>query len=108
MMLTLCCSFGVGELSALNGQAGSFSEHIPILHIAGTPNTTQLVNKPLLHHTLGDGRYDAYVKAAKQFSVADAQLVDRSNVCGEIDRVLTQIISQVCSTLFVSYAAVIN
>lgn len=41
----------------MNGQAGAFSEHIPILHIAGVPNTTQLKNKPLLHHTLGDGRY---------------------------------------------------
>jgi pyruvate decarboxylase len=87
--------FGVGELSALNGHAGAFSEHIPLLHIAGVPNTTQLKNKPMLHHTLGDGRFDAYTKAAQQFSIADAQLMQVSNACSEIDRVITQVITQV-------------
>jgi pyruvate decarboxylase len=93
--------FGVGELSALNGQAGAFSEHVPLLHIAGVPNTVQLKNKPVLHHTLGDGRYDAYVKAAQQFSVADAQLMEKSNACAQIDRVLTSVITQVCIIMFV-------
>ena len=35
----------------------AFSEHVPIVHIVGVPNTEQQKNKPLLHHTLGDGRY---------------------------------------------------
>jgi pyruvate decarboxylase len=85
--------FGVGELSALNAQAGAFSEHVPILHIAGVPNTSQLKNKPLLHHTLGDGRFDAYTKAAQQFSIADAQLMNKNTACAEIDRVLTAAIT---------------
>jgi pyruvate decarboxylase len=73
------------------------------LHIAGVPNTTQLKNKPVLHHTLGDGRYDAYVKAAQQFSIADAQLMEKSNACAQIDRVLTSIITQVCIFNFISF-----
>jgi pyruvate decarboxylase len=77
----------------MNGQAGAFSEMVPVLHIVGVPNTTQLKNKPVLHHTLGDGRFDAYVKAARNFSIADAQLMERSNACSEIDRVLTQVIT---------------
>jgi pyruvate decarboxylase len=60
------------------------------------PNTVQLKNKPLLHHTLGDGRFDAYVKAAQQFSITDAQLMDRSSAAAQIDRVLTQVLTQVC------------
>ena len=51
------CRFGVGELSATNGIAGAFSEMVPVLHIAGVPSTSQQKNKPMLHHTLGDGRY---------------------------------------------------
>lgn len=35
----------------------AFSEHVPVVHIVGTPNTLQLETKPMLHHTLGDGRF---------------------------------------------------
>lgn len=35
----------------------AFSEMVPVLHIVGVPSTTQLKNKPMLHHTLGNGRY---------------------------------------------------
>lgn len=65
--------FGVGELSAMNGIAGgahttllfltlfptslsAFSEHVPVVHIVGVPSTHQQKAKPMLHHTLGDGR----------------------------------------------------
>lgn len=39
-------------------------------------------------------RFDAYVKAAQQFSIADAQLMNKSTVCAEIDRVLTTTITR--------------
>ena len=52
----LVTTFGVGELSATNGIAGAFSEHVPVLHIVGVPSTAQQKSKPMLHHTLGDGR----------------------------------------------------
>jgi pyruvate decarboxylase len=29
---------------------------VPVLHIVGVPSTSQQKNKPMLHHTLGDGR----------------------------------------------------
>src|ERR1700733_10850666 len=29
----LCTTFGVGELSAINALAGSFAEHVPVVHI---------------------------------------------------------------------------
>lgn len=35
----------------------AFSEMVPVLHIVGVPSTVQLKTRPLLHHTLGDGRY---------------------------------------------------
>lgn len=35
----LLTTYGVGELSALNGVAGSYAEHIPVLHIVGAPGT---------------------------------------------------------------------
>ncbi|KAI0062938.1 pyruvate decarboxylase [Artomyces pyxidatus] len=89
----LLTTFGVGELSAINGIAGAFSEMVPIIHIAGVPSTSQQKNKPMLHHTLGDGRYDAYYKAAQQFASSHTGLMDLSTATSEIDRVLTDCIT---------------
>lgn len=82
-------TFGVGELSATNGIAGAFSEHVPVLHIVGVPSTAQQKSKPMLHHTLGDGRFDAYHKAAEHFVKSHASLTDKATAAAEIDRVLT-------------------
>ena len=86
----LLTTFGVGELSATNGIAGAFSEHVPVLHIVGVPSTSQQKSKPMLHHTLGDGRYDAYYKASQQFTISQAALTDKATAAAEIDRVLTE------------------
>ncbi|KAH9931661.1 pyruvate decarboxylase [Epithele typhae] len=83
-------TFGVGELSAMNGIAGAFSEHVPVLHIAGVPSTSQQKSKPMLHHTLGDGRFDAYIQAAKQITIAQASLTSKDTAAAEIDRIITQ------------------
>ncbi|KAL7280039.1 hypothetical protein ACG7TL_006453 [Trametes sanguinea] len=83
-------TFGVGELSAMNGIAGAFSEHVPVLHLVGVPSTSQQKEKPMLHHTLGDGRYDAYYKASQQFTIAQAVLNNKDTAPAEIDRVLTE------------------
>ncbi|KAI8993998.1 pyruvate decarboxylase [Trametes punicea] len=83
-------TFGVGELSAMNGIAGAFAEHVPVLHLIGVPSTAQQKAKPMLHHTLGDGRYDAYYKASQQFTIAETALNNKDTAAAEIDRVLTE------------------
>ncbi|KAI0369373.1 pyruvate decarboxylase [Pilatotrama ljubarskyi] len=83
-------TFGVGELSAMNGIAGAFSEHVPVLHLVGVPSTSQQKAKPMLHHTLGDGRFDAYYKASQQFTIAQTVLNSKDTAAAEIDRVLTE------------------
>ncbi|KAK7469175.1 hypothetical protein VKT23_003666 [Stygiomarasmius scandens] len=88
----LLTTFGVGELSAINGIAGAFSEMVPVLHIAGVPSTAQQKSKPMLHHTLGDGRFDAYLKAAAQFTISQADLTSAASAPSEIDRVLVDCI----------------
>ncbi|KAJ7209307.1 thiamine diphosphate-binding protein [Mycena pura] len=82
-------TFGVGELSAINGIAGAFSEMVPVLHIVGVPSTAQQKSKALLHHTLGDGRYDAYVKAAENVTISQGIITDKEGAAATIDRVLT-------------------
>lgn len=93
-------TFGVGELSAVNGIAGCFSERVPVLHIVGVPSTGLQSKKALLHHTLGDGRFDAYTNIYKNITIAQANLDKRglqgggNELADEIDRVITQCLRQ--------------
>ncbi|KAG6850282.1 hypothetical protein H0H93_015539 [Arthromyces matolae] len=104
-------TFGVGELSAVNGIAGgklifflahtllmvsiaAFSEMVPVLNLVGVPSTSQQNSKPMLHHTLGDGRFDAYTTAAQQFTYSQATLKNANNAAAEIDRVLSDCITK--------------
>jgi pyruvate decarboxylase len=85
---------------------------VPVLHIVGYPSTVQQKMRPLLHHTLGDGRYfprrsscyqaylpysryDAYQQAAAQFVVYEANLLKKETAAAEIDTAITQCITKV-------------
>lgn len=89
----LLTTFGVGELSALNGVAGSYAEHLPIIHIVGAPNSHAQQRGELLHHTLGDGDFRHFLRIAEAVSVAQAALTP-ANACSEIDRVILEALRQ--------------
>lgn len=80
-------TFGVGELSAINGVAGAFAERIPVVVITGSPATINFRTKPLLHHTLGD--YQIPLKMYEKITIATTQLFSGETAPAEIDRVLT-------------------
>ncbi|KAK3701899.1 hypothetical protein LTR37_015210 [Vermiconidia calcicola] len=73
----LMTTYGVGELSAINAVAGSYSEHVPVVHLVGTPSRKAMrepgVRRPV-HHTLGDGRAEVYAEMAKHVTCAQACL----------------------------------
>ncbi|ALC89289.1 thiamine pyrophosphate-binding protein [Bacillus sp. FJAT-18017] len=58
----LITTFGVGELSATNAIAGANSEHVPIIHIVGSPPEKAQKERKLMHHTLMDGNFDVFRK----------------------------------------------
>ncbi len=89
----LLTTFGVGELSAMNGIAGSFAEHVPVLHIVGAPGSASQKKGELLHHTLGDGEFRHFYKMSEPVTVAQAHLTEQ-NACYEIDRVLTEMLRE--------------
>ena len=85
----LVTTFGPGELSALNGIAGSFAECVPVVHIVGYPPTPAIKNRAFLHHTLGPNPpYDVYMNMSKGISCASTLLMDKEGADKEIDRVL--------------------
>lgn len=84
-------TYGVGELSAINGVAGAFAERVPVVVITGSPATINFQTRPLLHHTLGD--YQIPMKMYEKITVASTQLVSAETAPAEIDRVLSECIS---------------
>ncbi|KAL2127889.1 hypothetical protein VTI74DRAFT_10018 [Chaetomium olivicolor] len=84
----LVTTFGVGELSAINGVAGAFSEHVPVVHIVGCPSTISQRNGMLLHHTLGNGDFNVFANMSSQISVDVARLKYPSEIAGQIDHAL--------------------
>jgi indolepyruvate decarboxylase len=83
----LLTTFGVGELSAINGIAGSFAEFVPVLQIVGAPPTGSQDRHAVLHHTLGDGKFAHFIRMHEAVTVARADLRP-DNAATEIDRVL--------------------
>ncbi|HDX9695114.1 alpha-keto acid decarboxylase family protein [Bacillus thuringiensis] len=83
----LITTFGVGELSAINGIAGSYAENVPVIKITGTPPTKVMENGAIVHHTLGDGKFDHFSNMYREITVAQTN-VTPEHAAEEIDRVL--------------------
>ena len=86
-MAALCTTFGVGELSAINAVAGSYAEHVPVVHVVGAPASAKQAAHLPVHHTLGDGRFGHFMAMHADITCARAALTPE-NAAAEIDRVL--------------------
>ncbi|KAI0121650.1 pyruvate decarboxylase [Xylariales sp. AK1849] len=86
----LVTTFGVGELSALNGIAGAYSEMVPVVHIVGCPSTISQRNGMLLHHTLGNGDFNVFSEISKAVSCAVAKLNEPAEIAAQIDHALRE------------------
>jgi indolepyruvate decarboxylase len=78
---------GVGALSAINGVAGSYSEHVPVICICGSIPLRSIDRGLGMHHTMADGTWDHFLKAYAQVTAAQARLTPR-NAATEIDRLI--------------------
>jgi indolepyruvate decarboxylase len=78
---------GVGALSAINGVAGSYSEHVPVICIAGSIPLRSIDRGQGMHHTMADGTFDHFLNAFSHVTVGHARLTSR-NAAGEIDRLI--------------------
>jgi indolepyruvate decarboxylase len=85
----VCTTYGVGELSALAGIAGSYAEHLPIFHLVGAPSMSVQAARALMHHTLGNGEYDLFHRMSQPVVCASAILTPQ-NVEYETERLITE------------------
>lgn len=86
----LITTFGVGELSALNGVGGSYAEHVGMLHVVGVPSISSQAKQLLLHHTLGNGDFTVFHRMSNNISQTTAFISDINSAPGEIDRCIRE------------------
>ena len=86
----LITTYGVGELSAINGIAGAYSEHISIIHIVGMTSRITQEEKMMIHHTLDENwDHSTFTRMSEPVRSASAILDNVDTAAEEIDRVFT-------------------
>jgi TPP-dependent 2-oxoacid decarboxylase len=89
----VCTTFGVGELSAVNGIAGSYAERVPVIHVVGAPSTAVQRAGRATHHTLGDGDFRHFHRMHAEITCVQASLT-LENAASEIDHVIREVLER--------------
>src|SRR5215468_8259609 len=83
----LIVTHGVGALSAINGIAGAYSEHVPVMLICGSLPLRAVQRGDLMHHTLADREKGNFSRMFTEVTAAQARLTP-DNAVAEIDRLI--------------------
>jgi indolepyruvate decarboxylase len=86
-MGALTVTNAVGAMIAINGIAGSFADHVPVVLITGSIPLRSIERGLGMHHSTGDGTWDRFLGAFAQVTAAQARLTP-SNAAMEIDRLI--------------------
>ncbi len=89
----LSTTYGVGELSALNGVMGSRAHRLPVFHIVGMPSERIQQLGLITHHNLGDTRYDRFQEISSAACCVSAVLTP-DNCIDEVERVIREALRQ--------------
>ena len=74
-------------MSAINGIAGAFSEHLPIFHLIGMQPSTTWQSHVLMHHTVKNEAHDIFFKMSALVYCAQAILTPE-NCVSELERLI--------------------
>ncbi|KAG9248442.1 pyruvate decarboxylase [Calycina marina] len=85
----LLTTYGVGELSAMNGVAGAYAEQAGMIHLVGMTSRPQQTMKALIHHTMEPGMdHSIYIGMSEPVRKTHTFLWDDAIMAEEIDRVI--------------------
>jgi indolepyruvate decarboxylase len=85
----LVTTYGVGELSALNGVMGAKAERSLVFHVVGMPSYQHQRLHKIAHHTLGDGVFGNFIELSAGAACCHA-VVDPENCVVEMERVIAE------------------
>lgn len=83
----LSTTYGVGELSAINGIAGAYAEFLPVFHLVGMPASGTQATGLRVHHTLGNGEFDIFYNMAESVVCARA-IMTPENCVDQTERLI--------------------
>ena len=85
----LATTYGVGELSALNGVMGAKAERSLVFHVVGMPSYQNQRLSKIAHHTLGDGQFGNFAGLSAAATCCSA-LINPDNCVIEMERVIAE------------------
>ena len=86
-MAALCTTYGVGELSAINGVAGSICGKSPDLSFGRHAGQPDAGTCRLVHHTLGNGEFELFYKMTEPV-VCARTIMTPENCAAETERLI--------------------
>lgn len=86
-------TFGVGELSAINGVMGSKAHRLPVFHLVGSPSERIQYQGLATHHNLGDGNFGRFKSISESACCVSAELTP-DNAIEETERVIREALRQ--------------
>ncbi len=81
----LTTTYGVGELSAVNGVMGAKAHRVPVFHIVGAPSKRIQRQRLITHHTLGEGVFGDFFPISAATAGVSAEITP-DNVVTELER----------------------
>jgi indolepyruvate decarboxylase len=85
----LATTYGVGEMSALNGVMGAKAERSLVFHVVGMPSYQNQRLGKIAHHTLGDGVFGNFIGISAKAACCHA-VIDPDNCVIEMERVIAE------------------
>jgi indolepyruvate decarboxylase len=85
----LTTTYGVGELSAINGVMGSLTHRLPVFHLVGMPSERIQIQNLVTHHNLGDTNYSRFLPISGAAAGVTAILTP-TNCVEELERVIRE------------------
>ena len=85
----LATTYGVGELSAMNGVMGAKAERSLVFHVVGMPSYQHQRVHKITHHTLGDGVFGNFVHLSGDAACCHA-VINPENCVVEMERVIAE------------------
>ncbi|KAK2630632.1 hypothetical protein QTJ16_001452 [Diplocarpon rosae] len=87
----LLTTYGVGELSAMNGVAGAYAEQAGMIHLVGMTSRPIQKMRALIHHTMEPNMdHSIYIGMAEPVRKTYTFLTNDATMAEEIDRVIIE------------------
>ncbi|KAK9053672.1 hypothetical protein SSX86_024746 [Deinandra increscens subsp. villosa] len=94
-------TFTVGGLSVLNAIAGAYSENLPVICIAGGPNSNDFGTNRILHHTIGIPDFSQEYRCFQTVTCYQAVINHLEDAHEQIDRAISTALKE-CKPVYIS------